>query len=533
MKTLSIIIPCYNEKDTIREILSRVSAVDITPWKKEIIVIDDASTDGTTDILRSLHRELNGAIKVLYSEKNGGKGTALQSGISHATGDYLIIQDADLEYDPKDIPVLIGAVDNEGGSVVYGSRNLHHVKRSGFYPQRLGVWFITKLINTLYPLSLTDVWTCYKLFPREAKHHFVPGGFEAELLFTTNMARDGFKFSEKPITHAPRDAKEGKKIRYRDGFKAIQMILADRLLNLKKPEIRMTKDRSDIICCPFCKGEFSRNQSSYLCTDHGTFAIDLSGRPILIETKVYEKNTYTHESGINWLKSFLKQFPKVYYSIWHVFCPVMMLVNGPRMVIPLVSKVKDVAGRDSDPVIIDVGSGPERLGKEFINVDVFPFPEVDIVSDATQLPFKSDSIDAAVSESLFEHVPDAHLVAREMVRVVKLGGYVYVSAPFIHPYHASPDDFNRWTVSGLKHMFKDLDIIEAGVRSGPWSAVLMFVAYWFGTIFAFGSTRAAPFLAHIFMLILGPLKYFDYLFMKVPGSEAVATHLYILGRKKQ
>jgi ubiquinone/menaquinone biosynthesis C-methylase UbiE len=129
-------------------------------------------------------------------------------------------------------------------------------------------------------------------------------------------------------------------------------------------------------------------------------------------------------------------------------------------------------------------------------------------------------------------VPDAHLVAREMVRVVKSGGYIYVSAPFMHPYHASPDDFNRWTISGLKHMFSDLEIMESGVRSGPWSTFLMFMAYWLGVIFSFGSKKLSPFFAHIFMLVLGPLKYLDYIFIYMPGSDAVATHLYILGRKK-
>src|SRR3989344_2135155 len=201
----------------------------------------------------------------------------------------------------------------------------------------------------------------------------------------------------------------------------------------------------------------------------------------------------------------------------------MMLVNGPRMVLKKVPK---------NSIVIDVGSGPERLAKEFINLDIFPFPEVDIVANATQLPFRDNSVDGAVSESLFEHVPDASLVAKEMIRVLKPGGFIYVSAPFIHPYHASPDDFNRWTISGLKHMFHDLEIIKTGVRSGPWSAILLFMAYWLGVIFSFGAKRVDPFLAHIFMLVFGPLKYLDYFFIKIPGSEAVATHLYILGRKK-
>jgi SAM-dependent methyltransferase/uncharacterized protein YbaR (Trm112 family) len=297
----------------------------------------------------------------------------------------------------------------------------------------------------------------------------------------------------------------------------------DKLLHLRKIEDLKRGDHFDILACPFCKGKLEKVNGGYSCKQHGLFKVDEANRPFLVEQKFLEQNTEEHESGVNWLKSFLKQFPKLYYSIWHVFCPVMMLANGPRMILKYVS---------GGATVIDVGSGPERLGKEFINVDIFPFPEVDIVASATELPFSDNSIDGAVSESLIEHVADAYKVAREITRVVRPGGFVYISAPFIHPYHASPDDFNRWTISGLKHLFGDLEIVETGVRSGPWSALLMFMAYWLGVIFSFGSTRLAPFLAHVFMLILGPFKYLDYFFMKLPGSEAVATHLYILGKKK-
>ncbi|MEK7609647.1 MAG: glycosyltransferase [Patescibacteria group bacterium] len=516
---LSIIIPCYNEAYTLQELIDCVIGVKITPWDKEIIVVDDASTDDTQDILKQYGNRL----KVFRLERNSGKGSAVKMGLEQATGDYIIIQDADLEYNPNEFPIFIEALEERKGIVVYGSRNIYHAKRENFYFQRLGVWMITKLINILYGTNLTDVWTCYKFFPQEAKKYFVSGRFEAELLFTAAVLRGGFTICEVPISHTPRDAKHGKKIRYRDGFRAIQLLIADKLINIKKPKIRVVGDYSRIVCCPFCKESFLKIKNVYQCRQHGFFITDESQRPILIEKQVYEKNRTQHESGVNWLKSFLKQFPRLYYSIWHIFCPVMMLVNGPRMILRKVPK---------GSIIIDIGSGPERLGKEFINVDIFPFPEVDIVSDATQLPFKDNTVDATVSESLFEHVPDAHKVAREMVRIVKPGGYIYVSAPFMHPYHASPDDFNRWTMSGLKYMFRDLKIVESGVRSGPWSTLLMFMAYWLGVIFSFNSRKTAPFLAHVFMLVLGPIKYLDYLFIYIPGSEVVATHLYILGRKK-
>jgi SAM-dependent methyltransferase len=295
------------------------------------------------------------------------------------------------------------------------------------------------------------------------------------------------------------------------------------LLKLREPKSYTTVDHSHLICCPFCKADLKKTGKDYTCNVHGLFKVDESNRPLLVNAGILAKNMAQHEAGVNWLKSFLKQFPTLYYSIWHIFCPVMMLVNGPRMILNYVKK---------GDTIIDLGSGPERLGAEFTNVDIFPFPQVDIVATATELPFRDNSIEALVSESLLEHVADAGEVAREITRVIKPGGYIYISAPFIHPYHASPDDFNRWTISGLKHLFPDITIVKSGVRSGPWSAFLMFLAYWLGVIFSFGSRKTAPFLAHIFMLILGPLKYPDYLFMKMPGAEAVAAHLYIVGIKK-
>ncbi len=527
---LSIIIPCFNEKATIREILKRVQSVPLVGWEKEVIVVDDASTDGTADILREIvakNAEATRSLKVCFQSKNGGKGGAVKRGIAEATGDFLLIQDADLEYNPAEIPSLLKLVgtklpDGRIVDTVYGSRNLSHVPRKGFLIPRAGVWLITKLVDLMYGQKLTDVWTCYKLFPKAAGKYFVAGGFESEIVFTLAAIRKGYVIAEGPISHAPRDVQHGKKIRYRDGIRAIIAIFADRLLHLRKPAQENVKNM-----------EIYR--SALLAPNGNLFHVDEAGRPHFIEKAVFELNEDEHVSGINWLKSFLKQFPKLYYTVWHVVCPVMMLKNGPFILWKHVEKMNG-----GKPLVIDVGSGPERLGKDIVNLDVFPFPEVDIVSDATALPFSTGSVDGAISESVFEHVPRADLVAKEMVRVLKPGGYFYVSAPFIHPYHASPDDFNRWTVSGLKFLFTDPDrmagmeveIVEAGVRSGPWSALLLFLAYWLGVLFSFGYKPIAPFLAHIFMIPLGLLKYLDYFFMSWPGADAVATHLYVIGRKR-
>lgn len=519
MKKISLVIPCYNESKTVETLLSRVENALFPNWTREIIVVDDCSTDGTQDILKKYESR----IKVVYQEKNGGKGTAVRRGLKEATGDYILIQDADLEYDPAEIKDLLVALDKGEGDVIFGSRNLHEKKRSGFLIPRLGVQFITFLLNTLYGIRLTDAWTCYKLFPQKAKGDFPSGGFDAELMFTASLARRGLKIAEVPISHSPRDIAEGKKIRYRDGFHVIFLLISDRLLYLRKPKTRQAKDISPLLCCPFCHGSILKNKDGYHCSKDGAFKRDESGRPLLIHTGTFTESQNEHKSGINWLKSFLKQFPGLYYSIWHVFCPALMVQNGPRNILPLIKQ---------GGVVLDVGSGPERLGAEFINIDIFPFPEVDVVADAKELPFPDSSVDGAVSESLLEHATDPHRVVREMIRVLKPGGILYVSAPFIHPYHASPDDFSRWTLSGLASLFKDVEIIEKGVRSGPWSALLLFLAYWLGVLFSFGYKKIAPFLAHIFMLVLGPLKYLDLIFGRFPGAEAVAAHVYIIGKKK-
>ncbi len=535
MKTLSIIIPCYNEKNTLSELVKRVAKVTIPGWKKEIIVVDDASREDTLHIVRAL--EKTGTIRALYLPKNVGEGGAVKKGIEVATGDYILIQDADLEYNPAEIPSLIKKIEKgDAKSMVYGSRNLHHEKRSGFIIPRLGVWTITVMVNTLYGQKLTDIWTCYKLFPRSAAAYFQAGRFESEIIFTLIAIRHGYSIVEAPISHKPRDKKEGKKIRYRDGFKAIQVIWADRLLHLKKSAAiaSLTKDIAAFEHLLRSPKEFHalKREGNMLHAANGTsYRIDKEGRPHLIDSVVFEENTDEHVSGINWLKSFLKQFPKLYYAVWHLVCPVLMLKNGPRKITRFVKK----AGVQK-PIMLDVGSGPERLGKEFINLDVFPFPEVDIVSDATALPFATGSVDAVVSESVFEHVPRADMFAREMVRVLKPGGHFYVSAPFIHPYHASPDDFNRWTKSGLAYLFTSQDdaieIVETGVRSGPWSAFLMFMAYWLGNVLSLGYAPAAPLISHVIMLPFGLLKYLDFIFMAIPGSDAVAAHLYVIGRKR-
>lgn len=221
MRTLSIVIPCYNERSHVAELLRRVFAVALPEgWEREVVVVDDASTDGTQDVLRALDLPL----RLVLRQTNGGKGNALRDGFKVATGSHLVIQDADLEYDPNDIATLLSAVEDDR-TAVYGSRYLHKGSRRGSRVLHAGVWVLTQLTNVLFDGKLTDICTCYKLFPREAISLFPKGGFEADALFAAVLLQHGYRIREVPVSYAPRTLAEGKKIKYRDGFRTLYAIL--------------------------------------------------------------------------------------------------------------------------------------------------------------------------------------------------------------------------------------------------------------------------------------------------------------------
>jgi glycosyltransferase involved in cell wall biosynthesis len=221
---LSIIIPCYNELLTIAEI---VNAVKRSPYPdKEIIIVDDFSTDGTRELLA---REVAARVdKVIYHERNKGKGSALRTGIQAAAGDIIIIQDADLEYDPNEYPAIVEPIATGKADVVYGSRFLgDKPHRVLYFWHRIGNGFLTLLSNMFSNLNLTDMETCYKAFKREILQS-IPieedrFGFEPEI--TAKIAKLNCRIYEVGISYYGRTYKEGKKITWRDGFRAIICIL--------------------------------------------------------------------------------------------------------------------------------------------------------------------------------------------------------------------------------------------------------------------------------------------------------------------
>jgi len=220
---LSVVIPVYNEVGTIKEIVSRVQAVDL---EKEIIIVDDGSTDGTRELLQEITLSHEN-VRVLYHDRNQGKGAALRTGFEGATGDIVIIQDADLEYDPREYPVLLEPILDGRADIVYGSRFLGGPHRVLFFWHYLGNKFLTLLSNALTNLNLTDMETCYKVFRREVLNDIQLKsnrfGFEPE--FTAKIAKKGFRIYETSISYSGRTYAEGKKIGWKDGVKAIFAII--------------------------------------------------------------------------------------------------------------------------------------------------------------------------------------------------------------------------------------------------------------------------------------------------------------------
>lgn len=226
--TLSIIIPVYNEEHTIGQVLSRVASANQNDYRKEVIVVDDGSTDGTRKALKPWEKK----VIVVYKEKNEGKGSALTAGLKYTTGDIVLIQDADLEYSPSDYPVLLTPFKNSQVNVVYGSRFLGpHLSTMFIYAQ--GNKFVTLICNLLYNSNITDMETGFKVFRKKVIEGITIRAkrFDVEPELTAKVLKKGYQIYEVPISYFGRKFSEGKKLTWRDGVVAVWTLIKYRFIN--------------------------------------------------------------------------------------------------------------------------------------------------------------------------------------------------------------------------------------------------------------------------------------------------------------
>ena len=228
-RTLTVIVPVFNERTTVAEVIRRIRTVDI-PLTVEVIAVDDGSSDGTDKVLAALE---DSTVRVITHQVNQGKGAAIRSGLAVARGDLVLIQDADLEYDPEDWPRLLDPILRGKARVVYGSRFTG--ERKNMMPLHwMGNRFLSLVTNVLYSTTLSDMETCYKLFDRQAIEGITvqSNRFDFEPEITAKLLRRGFRIYEVPISYAGREVTEGKKITWRDGFGALKALVKYRFTRL-------------------------------------------------------------------------------------------------------------------------------------------------------------------------------------------------------------------------------------------------------------------------------------------------------------
>jgi SAM-dependent methyltransferase len=224
----------------------------------------------------------------------------------------------------------------------------------------------------------------------------------------------------------------------------------------------------------------------------------------------------------NSIKEFFKRYPRFYYFVFDVFSPVYFGGLGSK---EFLNKFQ-VEGPT-----YNLGAGARRIADDVINVDITDYDATDIVADITNLSFEDNSAGRVICDQVLEHVLDPKAVAKEIYRILKPGGYAYISTPFMYPFHASPSDYQRFTHEGLKVLLKDFEIVDIGVRCGPFSTLTVCFCYFVATIFSFGSERLYWFLALATTFIFFPIKFLDIIGNRLPFSINMCSVPYVVVKK--
>lgn len=250
----------------------------------------------------------------------------------------------------------------------------------------------------------------------------------------------------------------------------------------------------------------------------------IDGKPCFILDEDYHKVT-DNSCGdfIARLKSYLRSFPQLYSFIVRVISPALFVGKPPRSIFHLIPP---------DGLVAEIGSGSRRLRADIINIDIYPWSEVDVIADAQDLPFLDGTLDGVICSEVLEHLPKPNQTVKEISRILKRGGYAYISMPFIMPLHPSPKDYYRWTTYGLKELFSEWDIIEIKPMIGPTSAFLFVFQEWLSLTFSFNNRVLKNFFWIVLLVTTSPLKILDFLLVRYKFAEIISLSFYAIVRKK-
>ena len=270
------------------------------------------------------------------------------------------------------------------------------------------------------------------------------------------------------------------------------------------------------LACPTCTNELHLKDGLYCNICHTYY-------PISNEKYYFTKVNLTIPDKFDHIKNYLKQFARLYNFLITVISPVYIPAQLKRFL---------KKESDSQPkVMINLGSGNSRISKNIINIDIFDYPNVDLVCDISNLPLKKESVDLIISIAVLEHVSNPGIIAREISRVLKPGGKIFIYIPFIQGYHASPYDYQRYTISGIEYLFKDFRIIEVRCGSGPTSGFLWILQEWLAIAFSFGFTPLYRLLHLLIMGVTFPLKFLDALLIHHPFAKNIASGFSLIAKK--
>lgn len=223
------------------------------------------------------------------------------------------------------------------------------------------------------------------------------------------------------------------------------------------------------------------------------------------------------------VRSYFKRWPRLYYFVTVVFGPNLFVGLSPKSFL----RQYPSTGKK-----LNLGSGTRRIAEDVVNIDIHPYPGVSLVADATSVPLPDGSVSRIISDNVLEHVKVPIAAVAEMHRLLESGGMAYIATPFMYPFHSSPNDYQRWTKHGLNELFKDFDIVDVGVRCGPFSALMAYMCHLSGTLFSFGIPFLDSLITNLVMFVFFPVKYLDLIFAYWPKAENVAAVLYCVVRKK-